>query len=267
MARFPRKGGTNRDESIRILGHPSLSPRRCHCGAVTFTTDWRGFFFPSNLSFSHIHICTHIGIKTQSTDPVHSQTRKAAGVLCSHRHPSGSERQSLTEMMVRCAVCGSKMISIGGDTARFAITIVEYYRPAPSSLSLSFSSLFSFFILVRSTLACLSSSSPCVCILCVHPLTENEFANRSCRDSTARRSPSVARLKGLRGQEAREYREQSRETILVIDDSSSAGEHRDLHRWRAFERPGEESFDERPSSRSERGLIGGNFSSPRSLEE
>lgn len=52
------------------------------------------------------------------------------GVLCSYRHPSGSERQSLTEMMVRCAVCGSKMISIG-DTW-FAITIVEYYgRPSP----------------------------------------------------------------------------------------------------------------------------------------
>lgn len=64
--------------------------------------------------------------------------RETVGVLCSYRHSSGSERQSLTEMMVRCAVCGSKMISIG-DTW-FAITIVEYYgRPSPLLL------LFHFF--------------------------------------------------------------------------------------------------------------------------
>lgn len=51
----------------------------------------------------------------------------------------GSGRQSLTEMMVRRADCGSKMISIG-DT-RFAITIAEYYdRP-------SFSFLFLFFFI------------------------------------------------------------------------------------------------------------------------
>ena len=121
---------------------------------------------------THTHTHTHGYKDTVDRPHVHSQTRKAAGVLCSYRHPSGSERQSLTEMMVRCAVCGSKMISIGGDTARFAITIVEYYRPAtPLSLSLSLSSLFSFFILVRSTLACLNPLPlPPSPVVCLHPL-------------------------------------------------------------------------------------------------
>lgn len=134
MAGLPKKEATvawfRKDERTATKVYEfSCPPFYSHVslrGAVTLTTDWRGFF-PSSQTHRH------------RTDPrVFTDT---GDVLCSHWHSSGSERQSLTEMMVRCAVCCSKMISIG-DT-RFAITFVEYYGPALSSL-------LSFFILLPS---------------------------------------------------------------------------------------------------------------------